>query len=105
MSLQSIARSAFASIKIRIPESVTAVVSNGQTAQGVKDTLRGSGSLDAAGEMGTVGGTVRVDASEITEPELGSSILVGGHKAIVVNVRTDSAGALLAIEYQETTEA
>ena len=77
----------------------------GATANGIVDTMRGQGSFDPSGEIGPDVRTVRVDASEITKPALGSTIMVAGHKAVVLNVRTDPAGALLAIEYQETTEA
>ena len=102
--IQTAARAQFSAKRTSIPESVVAVVVNGKTANGIKDSVRGVGSLDAMGERGVEAGTVSLNASEIDEPELGSSILVGGAKAIVQNVKTDPAGALLAVEYQLTRE-
>lgn len=102
--IQSAARAQFAAIRTALPECVKAVNVLGATANGIVDTLSGQGSLEPAGGKGIDVGTVRVDASEITRPALGSTITVGGEKAVVLNVRPDPAGALLAVEYQATTE-
>ena len=103
--IQSAARAQFAAIRTALPECVAVVNVLGGTANGILDTMRGQGSFDTSGETGPDVRTVRVDASEITKPALGSTIMVNGHKAVVLNTHTDSSGALLAIEYQETTEA
>lgn len=99
MSLQSIARVAFSAIKTAIPESVVVVVCGTQTANGIRDTVRTDAGLTNMGEEGITGGTVRLDASEMDEPERGATITVAGENVFVLHTRKDSSEALLAIEF------
>lgn len=101
MSLQSLARGAFAIIQTAVPESVTAVISGEQTANGIRDTVRMDSNLLDAGERGMITGTVRVDASELIEPARGATITVDGEQVFVMQTRIDSAEAILTIEYSK----
>ena len=101
MSLQSIARDAFTAIKAAAPESVVAVISGEQTANGIKDIVKTDADLLDAGERGMMTGTVRIDAGEITEPARGASITVAGDPVFVTQTRVDSCGAILVIEYSK----
>lgn len=101
MSLQSIARDAFTAIKAAAPESVVAVISGEQTANGIKDIIKTDADLLDAGERGMTTGIVRIDAGEITEPARGASITVAGDPVFVTQTRVDSCGAILVIEYSK----
>ena len=100
MSVQALARSAFATLKAQHPECVVAVVGSlGQTAQGFRHNHSSTSGLDMEGERGRRVATVHVDASEIEQPDDGCTIQVGGEKVTVMETRPDPAGALLAINY------
>jgi hypothetical protein len=99
MTLQATVRTAFASIKTLIPESVVAVVSGSQTANGIKNTVASDADLESWGEKGNITGTVWVNVADMTEPGRGASIMVAGEKVFVMNTKKDPAGALFRIDY------
>lgn len=82
--------------------AVVTIVSDGQTATGIRDTTNINSELDEMGEQGRTSGIVRLSAADLTEPLRGQSIIVDGKNAIVKSTRIDSAGAILAIAFQET---
>lgn len=101
MSLQARARAAFAGVKSAVPSSVVTVVSGAQTAQGVKNTKTDDTSPGNYGEQGVSSGHVYVDASEMTTPARGSTIVVDGNDVFVMQTSLDPAGAILKIAYQD----
>lgn len=103
MTLQSTVRGAFDVIAGLLPETAVTVVSDGQSASGIGDKTEYGESLEMNGERGITRRRVRVSANDITIPAKGSTILIDGAAAIVGNTSTDSAGAILVIEYQLTT--
>lgn len=103
MSLQSVARSALAAIRSAVPDSVVTVIYGSHTAQGVRDTITGRAEADGYGEKGPTSSTVRVSMEDLVEiPANGETIRVDGEDVIVLQTRLDPAGALCAIEYQDT---
>lgn len=78
--------------------------SDGASCNGVRDTVRYNAGQTDMGEQGVNIETVRIDASELTRPVEGETITIDGESAMVLSVRSDPAGALLAIEYQVTRE-
>jgi len=84
-----------------MPEGTAAVVYRGETATGMRSTQMDDAALMAYGEQGASTGRVRIDASAMTEPGRGDTILVDGQECFVMATRTDAAGALLVIDYSE----
>ena len=104
MSLQSIARTALAAIATATGTGVT-VVYKGETATNCpRNTFTHGSSVDVFGEEGTSTGYLHVDASAISKPERGSTILIDGEAAIVTQVTSDPASAMWRIEYQDQRE-
>lgn len=101
MTLQATVRAAFISISGLIPESVVAVVSGTQTANGIKNTIATDADLENWGEKGNTTGTVWVNVADMTEPARGAAITVGGDKVFVMNTKKDPAGALFRIDYSK----
>jgi hypothetical protein len=102
MSLQSLVRDSLSVIGTLLPETALIVISNGQTATGIKKNTDYAEALDAHGERGVTGGAVIIDASKITRPEKGSTILCGGSEAIVLDVSLDAVGSHFIIVFQYT---
>lgn len=101
MGLQAIARAQFATIKTSYSEAVVAVVVAGVTCNGVRSSTTKDSQASEYGENGITTGSVYVDASEVSEPERGATIQVGGVDCFVLSVKTDPAGALLSITYSQ----
>ena len=95
-------RAVFAGIKSTVPGAVVAVVSGSETANGVRTPSAAGAAPDDYGDQGLTTQEVRVDASEMTQPDRGATITVGGETAIVNDVRADQLGALMLISYQFT---
>ena len=84
-----------------MPNAVVTVVSGGVSVEGVADTKTDNSDFSEYGESGLKAGTVRVNAGELDAPAIGDAITVGGVDVFVDAVRTDSSGALHAIQYSE----
>lgn len=102
MSLQSLARSAFAAIKIVAADALVPIIYKGKTASGLRDTSTQGDSITTDGAMGETSGIVRVDASEIDMPEKSDTIIVDGKTVFIGDVKRDSVGAILTIYFTET---
>ena len=89
-----------ATISAMMPESVVTVVSAGQTATALKMQRVGVSDLGETGEKGAERCGFRVSAASMNKPALGSTIMVAGESAIVVDVKTDLLGAWHTVEYQ-----
>lgn len=104
MSLQSIARTALASIATIAGNGVT-VIYNGETATNCpRNTFTHGTGADVFGEEGYSSGVVHVDASALSKPERGATILIDGAAAIVTQVISDPVSAMWRIEYQDQRE-
>ena len=81
-------------------DSVVDVTVNGQTCNGLRDTITNTSEPTAYTDQGVVSGIVRVKASDIDEPSKGSTIYVDDNLVFVTMVTADSARAVLTIHYQ-----
>jgi hypothetical protein len=98
-TLQATVRTALAQIAALVPSKVVTVVSNGQTTTGLRAAQPYNMSLTLEGEQGKETSAVRVDASTLTQPEIGTTIIVAGEKATVTEARPDDLGANIFIAY------
>jgi hypothetical protein len=55
------------------------------------------------GNKGDISGSVRVDATELGSPDEGDTIRVGGLEVFVSESRMDAVGAIMTIDYTETS--
>jgi|GEM_PF-4175612 len=99
MSLQSLARTAFATVQALHPDSIVVIKSGTSTANAIRDTGTDDSEFSDRGETGNTSGTVRVDASLFPEPVRGSTITVDGKQVWVTEVKRDPVGALLTITF------
>jgi len=86
-----------------LPEIAVTVISNGETATGINCISDYGESFESNGERGITHGKVILDASKLSTPEKGATILVNGISAIVGSTALDAVGAHLTINYQLTT--
>ena len=101
MSIQTDMRAAFGVLKASQPELVVQVACAGTTANGIRNTQRMDADLGSGGnEVGLTANRVHVSLADMSVPPRGAAITVAGAEAIVTAVNTDSAGALMVIEYQ-----
>ncbi len=100
MGIQDHARAVFAALAAAHPDVVVAVVSGSESGDGIRDTQTALADGAEWGEQGLTTSVVRVSAGDFTEPGKGSTITVAGVDAFVTSARTDPAGALITIEYQ-----
>ena len=99
MDIKALAQAEFAKIVAAHPNVVVTVVNGVHSTSGVRDTRAGAANLGDAGEVGSTSGIVRCNADTLGTLTNGQSITVGGSAAFVMAHRTDSAGALVTVEY------
>ncbi len=99
MTLQATVRTGLAQIAALVPSKVVTVVSNGQTTTGLRSSQPSFMGLTDQGDQGNKTSWIRVDASTLTEPATGASIIVAGETVTVTEARLDDLGALLFIAY------
>jgi hypothetical protein len=99
MSILSDARSVLSQMLSEHSSASKSVKYRGQTASGFAGTVSADSRLSLMGDEGPETQMVRVDASALTRPEQGATILVDGESCTVTRCRTDPVGALLIIEY------
>jgi len=98
-TLQETVRTGLAQIAALAPSKVVTIVSNGQSTTGLRASQPYLMGLTEQGEQGTETSAVRVDASSLTQPAIGATIIVDGKKSTVTESRPDDLGALLFIAY------
>jgi hypothetical protein len=101
MSLQAKVRIVLKSIASRVPAAVVTIKHNGESATGVRQTNQDASDFSEFGEAGTETSRVHVDASEITKPHIGATILIDDDEKTVTGVGEDPAGGLYTIDYQD----
>ena len=102
MTLQADVRTAFATVKTLMPSAVSTVKSNGQEAEGLRGTQESVSGLSDEGDRGKDTAIVRVDASALSVPADGATIIVDGEEVMVMQTRVDPVQGLLWIEYMVT---
>ena len=98
-TLQETVRTGLAQIAALAPSKVVTIVSNGQSTTGLRASQPYLMGLTEQGEQGTETSAVRVDASSLTAPAIGATIIVDGEKATVTESRPDDLGANIFIAY------
>ncbi len=103
MALKALAQAALADIITQQPSSVAAIVANGNTANGVKDSETNEAELTDDGEVGRSISTIRCNADTIVAGDLvkGQTITVGGVSVFLLDFRLDPAGAIVTLEYSK----
>ena len=98
------ARAAVATIGDLVPNSEVAVVIEGTTGVGIRDTATHETSPAEIGETGITTGGVLVSLGTFSVPSRGATIKVDGNDVMVTQARVDPVGANCRIEYQDVRE-
>lgn len=102
MGAQSMVRDAFAVVQGLVGDLTCTIKYNGETATGIKNTRRNTAGTDGYAENGVMLSEVRVDASDLTRPENGKTILIDDVSVMVTNVYPDPVNGLMVIQYAIT---
>lgn len=101
MAVQDRARTIFGGMRTRFPAAKVAVKFRGDSADGLSLSRLNASGFTEYGEQGAEESGVVVDASELTEPHIGATILIDGEEKTVTAAGIDPAGALLRIDYHD----
>jgi hypothetical protein len=102
MSLATIQQAAFAQLATLIPAASVSVTIDGTTGTGLISVAQDQSAAVMLGEMGSNISLVRVSKATFPDaPDRGKTIIVDGKKVTVSNVRNDSIGAFMVLEYTE----
>jgi len=102
VTLQATVRAGFAKIMTAMASAVVAVISNGEETTGLRGTQQSASGMSDEGDRGKDTCIVRVDASTLSTPADGATIIVDGENVTVSQTRLDPVGALLWIDYMVT---